>query len=629
MITNKDFIWVKNSKYDRNEYARFLVKFHAKTGNNYKINIVSKSEYVIYLNGKFVNFGQYPGFKDLKFYDSLDISSFIKEENELLVIALSKNYDCSNHIADGKGVAFEVVDKNGDIIVKSNEDTLSCLDPNYRSGDLGRTVTPQLGYGYEYDFTKNECKYEKSVHIKCSATIEPRPIKKLELIRNEFAPIGKNIFDGGKELAGYLFFNIFANEEQDITIKYGEHIKDGNVRSIIFVRNFEFNFHLKKGENVFEGYFLRLGLRYLEVVGLKGKINSIGVNQAMYPHQRFAPQKIFVPKEIFDKSLYTIECCMHEHYEDCPWREQSQYTMDTRLQLLLTYDGFHEYDFPRASLRLMGHKLIDTRDTYSITSPCESPLAIPTYSLIYPLLVKEYFDRTNDISLIKEMYPNIKRMVEFYLNKMDKKYLLKHINNEWNFYEWSDGLDNPDEIGTTNTRDKYDLPLNAFMIISLENTAELQQILNIDNKEYLNIADKIRKAIHDNFLGEDGLFYSYLENGKKVHLSEYSNIFGVYVGATNEKEKEKILDVLTHQNDLIPLTLSNYVFKYEILLQNPKYDQYVIDEIKHIWGYMDKQGATTYWETIKGEADFDGAGSLCHGWSAVPAFVSYYLNKNR
>ena len=30
-------------------------------------------------------------------------------------------------------------------------------------------------------------------------------------------------------------------------------------------------------------------------------------------------------------------------------------------------------------------------------------------------------------------------------------------------------------------------------------------------------------------------------------------------------------------------------------------------------------GGNTVWETENGASDFDGAGSLCHGWSSVPA----------
>ena len=39
---------------------------------------------------------------------------------------------------------------------------------------------------------------------------------------------------------------------------------------------------------------------------------------------------------------------------------------------------------------------------------------------------------------------------------------------------------------------------------------------------------------------------------------------------------------------------------------------------------MIARGATTFWETEKGAEDFNNAGSLCHGWSAMPVF---YLNE--
>ena len=35
------------------------------------------------------------------------------------------------------------------------------------------------------------------------------------------------------------------------------------------------------------------------------------------------------------------------------------------------------------------------------------------------------------------------------------------------------------------------------------------------------------------------------------------------------------------------------------------------------------QGATTFWETEKGGWDFANAGSLCHGWSAIPVYVYF------
>ena len=74
----------------------------------------------------------------------------------------------------------------------------------------------------------------------------------------------------------------------------------------------------------------------------------------------------------------------------------------------------------------------------------------------------------------------------------------------------------------------------------------------------------------------------------------------------------------------IRLTLSMNTFYYDALLKvDPSYKTFVITDMRKKYGNMLKQGATTFWETEKGWEDFGGAGSLCHGWSAIPV---YYLS---
>ena len=51
-----------------------------------------------------------------------------------------------------------------------------------------------------------------------------------------------------------------------------------------------------------------------------------------------------------------------------------------------------------------------------------------------------------------------------------------------------------------------------------------------------------------------------------------------------------------------------------------------MQDIRRKYGYMLEQGGTTFWETEKGWQDFDGAGSLCHGWSAIPVFYLSILD---
>ena len=72
------------------------------------------------------------------------------------------------------------------------------------------------------------------------------------------------------------------------------------------------------------------------------------------------------------------------------------------------------------------------------------------------------------------------------------------------------------------------------------------------------------------------------------------------------------------------------VFKFDALLKvdKEKYADYVLSEIDQTYAMMLDQGATSFWETELGEADFDNAGSLCHGWSAIPVYYYHILGEN-
>ena len=76
-------------------------------------------------------------------------------------------------------------------------------------------------------------------------------------------------------------------------------------------------------------------------------------------------------------------------------------------------------------------------------------------------------------------------------------------------------------------------------------------------------------------------------------------------------------------NGMIKTNLSLMYYKYQALLQKDEtYLPFILDEIAELWGNMLYNKATTFWETELGASDFDDAGSLCHGWSALPIY--YY-----
>lgn len=636
VFEGSQWIWLKDSSSETDEYGDFTGRFTAETDRKTILRICAKSDYAVFLNGHFVGFNQFGDFPDEKVYDEYDVSDkLVAGENILAVLALSKNYDTSSHIKNGKGIIFEV--KSGEeLLLVSDEKILSRKSKTYLSGGQP-LITGQLGMSFGYDFKGEDGWIASGMPTEgfsASAISDekgrfiPRPVKRMDVSEKlPFRGLGGGLYDAGRECVGYLFFDIESEEERELVLSYGEHIADGRVRRKIGPRDFSVRFFLKKGRNVFRAYFLRFGLRYLQFDEAGIKVREIGIYAARYPVSRAEYEGNAVPRDIYDAAVYTLECCMHEHYEDCPWREQAQYTMDSRTQMLCGYYAFHEMQMPAAALRTMAHRLT-SQGVFPITSPCATELSIPSFSLVYPLMLREYYSFSGDKSVLEDVYENTRSMLEHYISERIDG--LVPTLAEWNFFEWSEGSDNDAEISKQSYNgNKFALPVNAFFINALENFAFVSETLGRSGDRYRALAESTREKAREAFSGENGLFYTYNEGGKRSHLSEYGQVFALYSGMARGAERQKLLRVITTENELVPLTVSNYIFKYEVLLAEGGYEEYIAADVSEKWGYMLKNGATTFWETIKGEADFDGAGSLCHGWSAVPVYVAWRLEETK
>ena len=118
--------------------------------------------------------------------------------------------------------------------------------------------------------------------------------------------------------------------------------------------------------------FRRLGCRYLQFLD-ECEIEIAGLRETMYPvteiPRRFADEQL---QKIYDVGVRTLRLCMHEHYEDCPWREQALYAMDSRNQMLCgyyaekypeTFDG----NTPRELVYCGPHKMSDPLEGSALT----------------------------------------------------------------------------------------------------------------------------------------------------------------------------------------------------------------------------------------------------------------------
>ena len=410
-----------------------------------------------------------------------------------------------------------------------------------------------------------------------------------------------------------------TEEPAQVFISYGEHLNMMRVMSYLGNRHFCFGFTAKPGKNRFFHPLQRIAGRYVQVhiYGKKGTLNYAGIRPADYPLTRKPmPVKDGLHQWIWDISCKTLELCMHEHYEDCPWREQSLYTMDSRTQMLCGYYAFGEYRFPRESLRTIMESLRPD-GLLELCAPGLVGLNIPGYTAIFPRQILEYTQYSGDQSLIAECFEGLTTIVEKLRERIDDTGLFAgHQGHEyWHFYEWRLGMHT---LGITEPG-FYEAPMQAMVADAFHSYAQICQILGKDGEFWHQAADALLKNAHKVFFDEKIGAYK-TRPGDTAPTHELTQALMLWAGGVPEENRGTVEQAILSEK-LIRTSLSMTVFTYEALLQNPANRGYVLSEIHRVWGQMLAAGAQTFWETEAAGADFGSSGSLCHGWSAVPVYI--------
>ena len=622
--------WIWNSlNYRADEYAEFRFNFDGKSNKKTIINIASDSNYNLYVNGILVSFGQYADFPTYKVYDNIDITKFLVGDNLVEILVWYYGRDTQTYIIDKPGVIFEVVADN-ECIISSGVHIESRLSSKYAQ-HYEKLLTKQLGFSFKY-FGKEMPSEEfcSSVIIDKSKNLFPRPNERLvlrdgEAVSKTILDDGSYLIDMGKETCGFLRLDFDSVIEQNIVIAYGQFLDNGTVKRHIGDMDFSVEYVAKQGENAYVNCFRRLSGRYLQIFTEQPiKIRYAGICSVDYPLVASNPNfKNQLRNQIYNISVRTLQNCMHEHYEDTPWREQALYTMDSRNEMLCTYYAFGDYKFARSNLVLISKGLRED-GLLSICYPAGRDIPIPMFSLIYPVQVYEYIQYSGDKSIIYEVKEVLDVIVKTFERKIDSKLgLIPQFPYPcWNYYEWSDKSSNEEQIERKETDfypTRYDLILNCMYLICLEH---YRKICLLCGEEYKYNETLIRSSIKDTFyVKEKGLFKA--NDGEEEFFTALGNSLAVLAGLGNSQVVENMLAT----KEVVPITLSMSTFFYEALLSVDKeYAQYIVDDIDMRYGRMVEQGATTFWETEKGVSSLDHTGSLCHGWSAMPIYYYTLLN---
>lgn len=666
------WIWLDASDAP-NCYMEAKIEFDY-TGGSLALHISVEGQYVAFVNGERVPSTQYSDFPAAKSVQCPNVTRLVRPgKNGLLVQCWYPGADTSVTRKEPPGLRFELR-AGGRILAVSGPET--CVRPmtEYVDGSVTR-ITHQLGVGFERRFAEKES-WRQAVCVDKPASFVLRAIRELcidpcssskVISQGSFQYVGgENVgermqtaglfwrslpemsgqnaavlpsekglhlcadhgdgvylaLDLGKLYEGYLVLDVTCPEDTRIDVGFGEHLDDLRVRTSVGGRCFAVSCTAGNKRERFVHWFRRLGCRYLQLFihSHEAVIYEAGVLPARYPVDEQPGLTLADPlhNRIAGICRETLVACMHDHYEDCPWREQALYAFDSRNQMLAGYYAFGEFTFARENLRLLGLSQ-RTDGLLELCAPARISITIPSFSMAFVMELEEYCRYSGDLAFGREMLPVAERILDVLAGQCRDGLAWRFEGDAyWNFYEWQPMLDDytPQPNG-----DSAEAGLQLFGLLALQRLTALRKMLGLPGRDSDLALERSLTAGLERFWDANmGAYSSFIRDGERVHYAELIQALALYANVVPEARRRTLRRKLLC-GGLVPVTLSYSLFKYEALLQEPGNEKTVFDEVATRWGSMLFRGATTFWEVDEGAEAFERAGSLCHGWSAIP----YYL----
>ena len=435
------------------------------------------------------------------------------------------------------------------------------------------------------------------------------------------------IVDLGEETTGWLTFTLQAAEGTVLDIAHGEHLDDGRVRAFLGGRNFADRYICHAGVNTFTHRLRRLGARYLEMHITEatepprvGYLGMLPVYRNLPTPNNFRTEDSALVQ--LDKvAIHTLRCCQHEHYEDCPWREQSLYAYDSRNQALYGYYVWGNYDFAYTAFALLAGNPDYERKLLKMISPGTCIRNIPIFTLAWIDEVWELYLHSGNpqcdafVPIINDLLENI--LTQTIQTPAGTLYAPDKHENTWNFCEWVPGLAD----SRVRTTAKYHAAYNLYLVEALRNAAKLNDAFHFDAPcDFAKCADQLAKTIDKFFWDAQKGCYRTDEQCEYTH--EHIQALALFNHVVPKSKIARVLKAMKAPGTLLSTysTLPYWVHAMQNL--SPECRAEIMPRLRATFLPAVFNGATTLWETAEAGNDFAYAGSLCHGWSSLP---SYYF----
>ena len=309
--------------------------------------------------------------------------------------------------------------------------------------------------------------------------------------------------------------------------------------------------------------------------------------------------------KMWEISVRTLQRCMHETYEDCPYYEQLQYIMDTRLQILFTYAVSGD---TRMALRTIDdyHASILPEGMIQSRYPTQAPQVIPMFSVHWIFMLEDYYQQTGDVNIPRRYRATADNILDWFARHVDETGLVGQTDY-WQFTDWvaqwerGFGLSDASRVGPS-------VCTNLFYVLGLRCAARMNQLTGRNdaaaayNADADGILANVQKLCWDN---EAGL---YREGPGVNEYSQHAQVLAVLTDLTNEPRE---LMLRTLARDDLMLCSFPWLFYFIRALEKTGLYEHTAPFYQRLSDFA-ALNATTIPEryyTVRSE---------CHAWGAFP-----------
>ncbi|KAL3474747.1 Six-hairpin glycosidase-like protein [Aspergillus californicus] len=348
-------------------------------------------------------------------------------------------------------------------------------------------------------------------------------------------------------------------------------------------------------------------------------------------------------------SLTTLLNCMHETYADCPFYEQNQFAMDSRLQILFSYQLSRDDRLARKCINEFhaSRRACDGLVETHYPSPFPG-VNIPVFSLYWVLMIHDHMMYFGDRSFVKRFLGGIDGVLNFFESRVVEGYGLvgRFDGDAWAFVDWTREWS---DIGPGGDFKNLAVPpgyrrgegmvsyISLVYAFVLGKAAELSEFVGRRDvaQEYRDRAGRLNAAVLKHCLrrtpspsesqsqsevdtaeANEDEFLIDSPSSPTTEISQHTQVFAVLSGAISGPHAKRIL-----HRALSPSTNSHYVrcsyamsfYVFEAAIQTGLYDE-LRTTLVQPWNDMMALNLTTWAESAAMPR------SDCHGWSAVPVY---------